>query len=222
MNESFAQKANKGRCLAFPGYCDKTIATCDLAHPLVNCDRYPACTNSKCTYLHPVCNYDCKKELCKKPMCRDYHPWRDSYMKKKGKRPDSNGSDIDEYAVIPDSAIVADLIAKYQKEYESPSNNERSPSTIAALKTQQSDYLIQEEIMKVWERIVQLNYHDTIRDREFMRGKCFDCRNAPATIILLSCSHLIFCNQCFFKFKRNPKCLLCGKISEGHIDVFEN
>lgn len=78
MTESFAQKANKGRCPAFPGYCDKTIATCEFAHPLVNCDRYPVCNNSKCTYLHPVCNYDCKKELCKKILCRDFHPWRDS------------------------------------------------------------------------------------------------------------------------------------------------
>uniref|UniRef100_A0AC35EUS1 Zinc finger CCCH domain-containing protein 14 n=1 Tax=Panagrolaimus sp. PS1159 TaxID=55785 RepID=A0AC35EUS1_9BILA len=87
MTENFADKANKGRCLAFPGYCDKTINTCNLAHPLINCDRYPACFNLRCTYLHPVCNFDCNKQLCKKINCKDFHPWRDSYRTQKSDFP---------------------------------------------------------------------------------------------------------------------------------------
>uniref|UniRef100_A0A914PQS9 RING-type domain-containing protein n=1 Tax=Panagrolaimus davidi TaxID=227884 RepID=A0A914PQS9_9BILA len=120
---------------------------------------------------------------------------------------------------IPDSATVNELIAKYQKEYNEGPSNVRSSSTTttAAIKTQQSDNPIEEQIMNVRKRIIEMNLHETIKDRKFMKGKCFDCAKAPATIILLNCCHLVFCKQCFSK---NPKCLLCGKKYQNFIDVY--
>uniref|UniRef100_A0A914PVW4 RING-type domain-containing protein n=1 Tax=Panagrolaimus davidi TaxID=227884 RepID=A0A914PVW4_9BILA len=141
------------------------------------------------------------------------------YRTKKGKLPDPRGDDIEEFATIPDSATVNELIAKYQKEYNEGPSNVRSSSTTttAAMKTQQSDNPIEEQIMNVRQRIIEMNLYETIKDRKFMKGKCFDCAKAPATIILLNCCHLVFCKQCFSK---NPKCLLCGKKYQNFIDVY--
>uniref|UniRef100_A0A914QLC0 RING-type domain-containing protein n=1 Tax=Panagrolaimus davidi TaxID=227884 RepID=A0A914QLC0_9BILA len=77
--------------------------------------------------------------------------------------------------------------------------------------------VIGDEIVNVRQRIIEMNLHETIKDRKFMKGKCFDCAKAPATIILLHCCHLVFCKQCFPK---NPKCLLCGKKYQDFIDVY--
>lgn len=65
-----------------------------------------------------------------------------------------------------------------------------------------------------------------VNDLKFHAGKCFECINAAASIILLPCQHLIFCKKCFDR-SYDPKralpntltCILCGKIYGDSINV---
>ena len=71
------EKSKKGRCLGYPGYCGKNRTTCPKFHPVTQCQRYPNCNPNQCTFLHPICETDIAKKLCKEK-CNKFHPWRDS------------------------------------------------------------------------------------------------------------------------------------------------
>lgn len=75
-NELALKAQHKGRCLKFPGYCDKSAETCDKYHPVVQCRRYPNCSYPHCTFLHPLCEYDCAKLNCPEVTCIKFHPFR--------------------------------------------------------------------------------------------------------------------------------------------------
>lgn len=74
---TFEAKARKGRCPGFPGYCHETIATCEYAHPIVDCEKFPRCFKT-CTFLHPICEHDCLRTICPDSKCIKFHPWKDS------------------------------------------------------------------------------------------------------------------------------------------------
>lgn len=101
----------------------------------------------------------------------------------------------------------------------------------------ENETLLEDEIAAVWNHICVVSVYlkqysllkyqfkvgmkDFIKDRKFMKGKCFNCSNAAATYLLYPCHHLNRCASCFRweNINNDIKCLLCGKRSNGFLDV---
>uniref|UniRef100_A0A914Q2T2 RING-type domain-containing protein n=1 Tax=Panagrolaimus davidi TaxID=227884 RepID=A0A914Q2T2_9BILA len=80
---------------------------------------------------------------------------------------------------------------------------------------------LEDEIAAVWNHICVVGMKDIIKDRKFMKGKCFNCSSAEAIYLLYPCYHLNRCDSCFRweNINNDIKCLLCGKRSNGFLDV---